>query len=221
MPTREEIQSLAQGIISSYENRIGDMKQLRETVKLGLKDFQNSRVAIGRELRAELTKNTTDLKQEVSTQLSSFNNAHAAMSKEMKAELAKGVADLHRDVMAILKGFDTELRETGTELAEGRQAWRELAATMHAKRGRPIIEAKPPTAAPPVIEALGEEMNVSPEITALQNRVFVYLAHHPEGTRMAELEQEFGLARIQMARLIRNLIDENKIEKRDFLYFPI
>jgi hypothetical protein len=38
---------------------------------------------------------------------------------------------------------------------------------------------------------------------------------------MTELEKEFGVARIQMARVIRNLMDENKVEKRNLLYFAV
>ena len=55
----------------------------------------------------------------------------------------------------------------------------------------------------------------------LRDRVFAYLADHPDGTKLTELEEEFGLARIQIARIVRALIDDNKVEKRDLLYFAI
>lgn len=54
---------------------------------------------------------------------------------------------------------------------------------------------------------------------ALHDRVFEYLANHPDGSRLVDLEQEFGLARIQMAKIIRSLVDDNKVEKHDLLYF--
>ena len=54
---------------------------------------------------------------------------------------------------------------------------------------------------------------------AVRDRVFNYLASRPDGTRLIELEQEFGLARIQMARVIKSLMDDKKVEKRDLLYF--
>jgi hypothetical protein len=55
----------------------------------------------------------------------------------------------------------------------------------------------------------------------LHDRVFVYLANHPNGTKLTELEEEFGVARSQMARVARELMDSNKVEKRDLLYFAI
>ncbi len=55
----------------------------------------------------------------------------------------------------------------------------------------------------------------------LCDRVFAYLANHSDGTKLTKLEEEFGLARIQVARVLRDLIDDNKVEKRHLLYFAI
>ncbi|MFQ5875673.1 MAG: hypothetical protein ACE5JL_17995 [Dehalococcoidia bacterium] len=55
----------------------------------------------------------------------------------------------------------------------------------------------------------------------LSNRVFAYLANHPDGARLVELEKEFGVSRFQMSRVIKNLINEGKVEKRKTLYFAI
>ncbi len=55
----------------------------------------------------------------------------------------------------------------------------------------------------------------------LHDRVLKYLASHPGGTRMTDLGQEFGLARIQMARVLRDLMDKKKVEKREFFYFVV
>ena len=77
--------------------------------------------------------------------------------------------------------------------------------------------------APDEEEAIAEGKSVekTPETTALNDQVLAYLADHPDGTRMTELEEEFGVARIKMARLLRELMGENKAEKRDMLYSAI
>ena len=64
-------------------------------------------------------------------------------------------------------------------------------------------------------------MAVEKAIGELRDRVLAYLADHPYGTKLTELEAEFGVARIQMAKVIRGLVDDNKVEKRDLLYFAI
>ena len=55
----------------------------------------------------------------------------------------------------------------------------------------------------------------------LRDRIFVYLADHPDGTKLPELEEEFGVARILIARVIRELMDDNLVTKRELLYYAI
>ena len=64
-------------------------------------------------------------------------------------------------------------------------------------------------------------MAVEKVIGELRNRVFAYLADHPNGIRLVELEAEFGVSRIEMARVVRVLMDNKKTEKHELLYFAI
>ena len=292
MPTREEMRSLAEDIVGSYADRIAGIAQLRETVKLDLKEFHDSRTAMAKELRADLAKSVADRKATVSTQLKGLDATHAAMSREMRAELNKGhqtlteeeakrqsearefmgelgraVAEGKATVKTLLGEFNSShnamSREMRAELTSGRQAlvegekkrqsearefmgelgravadgkaatrallrnfsevqagardeWQTLAATMQAQRAGPAVEVRPP------VEEIAEEaVKITPEPAALRDRVFEYLANHPDGTKMTGLEQEFGLARIQIAKIVKSLMDENKVEKRELFYFAI
>jgi len=315
MPTKEEMRTLTDEIVRSYEDRISGIGELRQTVKTDLKEFQDSRTAMGKELRADLAKSVADRRAAVSTQLEELDAAHAAMSRELRddlakvrpalededrkrqsetrefmGELGKAVAQGKIAVKTQLKEFDDahaamsrELRddlakvrpaleeedrkrqgearqfrgELTSVVAEGKAAararlkefadiqggardeWQKLTNTMQAKRGTLVVEVRPPEAVapppveevapPPPVEEIAEEeavahaevAEVTPEIAVLRDQVFEYLANHPDGTRLVELEEEFGLARIQMARVVRNLTDENKVEKRGLLYFAI
>ena len=292
MPTREEMRSLAEEIVGSYTDRVAGIAQLRETVKMDLKGFQDSRTTIAKKLRADLAKSVSDMKSAVSTQLKEMDAAHTTMSRELKTDLAKirpalaeedrkrqaearefigelcqAVAEGKAAVKTLLSEFDdahatmskelkvdlgkicpalkeedrkrqSETREFMGELggvvAEGkagtrallrnfsevqagaRDEWQILSAIMQEKKGGPMIQMEPPA------EEMAEEAaEITPEIGNIRDRVFEYLANHPDGTRLVEVEQEFGLARIQMAKMLGNLIDDNKVEKRDMLYFAI
>jgi len=248
MPTREEMRSLAEEIVGSYADRVATVAELRETVKMDLKGFQDSRTAMGKELRADLVKSVSDMKSAVSTQLKEmdaahttmsremranlaqsladckrstgamlegFSQAHSTMSKEMRANLAQSLADCKRSTGSMLKSFSNELKEVRSELAGGRDEWQILSATMQAQRVGLAVKTKPSEA----VAAPAEEM--IPETTAIRDRIFEYLANHPDGTKMTELEQEFRLARIQMAKVVKSLMDENKVEKRELFYFAI
>ena len=58
-------------------------------------------------------------------------------------------------------------------------------------------------------------------VDELRDRVFAYLADHPDGTKLIELEEEFSVERVQVARVLHNLTDDNKVEKGGLLYFAI
>jgi len=260
MPTREEMRSLAGEIVRSYEDRIVGLEQLRETVKMDLKGFQNSRTAMAKELRADLAKVRPALAEEdrkrqaearefigelcqavaegkaaVKTLLSEFDNAHNAMSQELKADLGKICPALKEEDRKRQSEAREFMGELGRVVAEGKAAtqaqlkqlaevqsgardeWQILSTIMQEKRGGTMLKVKPP------VEEIAEEevAGITPETAALRNQVFEYLANHPDGTRLVELEQEFGVARIKVARLLKNLMDENKVEKQELLYFAI
>jgi len=178
-------------------------------------ELSRARVAMSKEMRANLAESLADCKRSTGAMLEGFSQAHSTMSKEMRANLAKSLADCKRSTGAMLKSFSTELKEVRSELAGGRDEWQILTATMQAQRVGAAVEMGPTE----VVAVPAEEM--IPETTDLGGRVFEYLANHPDGTKMTGLEEEFGLARIQIAKIVKNLMDENKVEKRELFYFAI
>jgi len=310
MPTREEMRSLAEEIVGSYADRVAGIAQLRETVKLDLKGFHDSRTAMAKELRADLSKVRPALAEDdrqrqseahefmgelgravaegkaavktllnefdsahqamstqlwanlakdererqaevhefrgelariiaegkaaVKTLLTEFDSAHQAMSNQLRADLAKGEEgrlrearalkqELVRGVAKIKSAVSAQLKEFADIQAGARDEWQTLTATMQAQRVGAAVEVKPSeVVAAPAMEMTEEEVaEITPETADIRDRAFEYLANHPDGTRLVELEQEFGLARIKLVRVVRGLIDENKVEKRDMLYFAI
>ena len=126
---------------------------------------------------------------------------------------------------------DELLGEVKAERGKAAAAWLELVNVMRAEPEMGM--AAPPVAEPAKEEAMAKAEPVEmataeteanealDESEAMSDQVFAYLADHPDGTRMTELEEKFGVARIKMARLLKELMEENKAEKRDMLYFAI
>jgi len=75
------------------------------------------------------------------------------------------------------------------------------------------MTTRPPNAAPKARQTL--------DSVALRSRVFEFVADHPDGTRLTEIEEDMRVGRYHMSRVLRTLIDENKVEKRGLLYFAI
>ena len=91
-----------------------------------------------------------------------------------------------------------------------------MTATMQSKRGGVAVAVKWP-----IEETVAGAAEITPDTAVLRGQVFEYLANHLDGTRLVELAKEFGVARIQMAKVVRSLMDGNKVEKRDLLYFAV
>ena len=115
----------------------------------------------------------------------------------------------------------TWMGQVETEHAGARQEWQRLASTMRGRRTGTPVRIEPAHPAHEEDEAVARAVVgvVTEELTTLGDRVFQHLANHPDGTRLAEIEREFGLPRLQAARVVRHLMDEGKVEKRNLSYF--
>jgi len=169
----------------------------------------------------ELAKGSAQRASEVATMLGDFAKGDA----ERRSEIATMLSVADAFVKELAKGSAQRASEVATmldDLAKGDAERRSEVATIHqmvwgVAPARKM--AAPPKVAPaPPVAELPKKM---PPVGALRDRVFAYLADHPDGTKLAELEAEFGVSRIEMARVVRALMDNNKVEKRELLYFAI
>ena len=200
MPTKEETQSLAEEIVYSYEARVTGIGELRETVKSDLKKLHDSRVAMSQKLHADLA--------EVCGAVKEGEKKRRSEAREFMGELTRAVAEGKAAARARLKEFSDMQRVF-------RDDWQRITTMKKAKRGGQTVTVAP---SPSVAEKAAE---LPPEPASLNEKVREYLAKHLDGTKMTELEQEFGLSRFQMTRVLKALMDEDKVEKRELLYFTI
>jgi len=189
------------------------------------------------ERKRTATQEIAQRKSDVSTMLKGFDDNHAAMSQELKADLSKVAPAIKQaegerkrtatqEIAQRKSDVSTMLKEFHEEQAGVRDEWQTLTATMQSKRGGVAIAVKPAEAVAAPAEEITEEgvteiTPITPETADISGRTFEYLANHPDGTKLVELEQEFGVTRIEMARLLKDLMDENKVEKRELHYFAI
>lgn len=237
MPTREEMNSLAQHIIASYDSRTDDITNIRGETEQQLRNYDRAHNAMAQELRTELARVQPALDQ-----------AETAR----KQDEAQRAQDRDRVVAQRKSDVSDQLNELHNTQAGARDSWQNMAATMRQRRtgavaeapvvveeeAPAVVEEEAPVAvaeaAPPVVEdATGPEVaeeeaveraevgDVTDEFTALSDQVFEHLASHPDGTRLTELEAEFGMKRFQAGRVVRHLMDDGKVEKQDLLYFAI
>jgi len=131
-------------------------------------------------------------------------------------ELGKAVAEVGKAVAEGKAATQSLLRDYGEVQAGARYEWQKMTATIRSKRGGVAVAVKRP-----IEETVEGATEITPDTAVLREQVFEYLANHLDGTKLVELAEEFGVARIQMAKVVRSLIDGNKVEKRNLLYFAV
>lgn len=223
----------------------GGRTHLASSVAGQLRELDTRQQAMAQQQRAELGRGRAHLSSSIGGQLRELGAAHQAMGQQQRAELGRGRAGLEASVSLQILGYHEEL--AGARAAwEGMTATLGARRGGHAAvAGAPAAPvAAAPVAAPPAVAgtpapaslvvevpvaveeeeeavARAEVGEVTPEFISVRDRVFEYVANHPDGTRLVEIERELGLSRLAAARVVRNLMDEGKVEKRGLLYFAI
>ena len=186
-------------------------------------------------LRDDLVRGRADLASGVRQRLRQVTSGRKAVAQQLreilsreKAELAPAAARRRSEVLVWMGGL------TADRLAAG-QEWRQMVAALGERRAG-VIAPEAPAPMTPKEEAVVEAGHVAAEVeeeeettagagevtqeaAALRDRVFAYLADHPDGVRLVEIERQFGLSRLESSRLVRNLKKEGKSRKQNLLYF--
>ena len=89
---------------------------------------------------------------------------------------------------------------------------RKEVAAIHAKVWGGAAPAARATAPPPAAPAKKGR-------ATLRDVIFTYLAEHPDGARLTQMEQDLGMARIRLAKEMKRLIEAKKVQKWEMLYF--
>lgn len=242
MPLSEDMHSLTQSIIASQEARDLGLSAIRasaagqrKAARAEIQACEQAHQTMAQALKGDLAKCHSDRAQAEGQRTAGFqcwikqlSTEHQAMASSQKAHLAQChndrsqiEAQRHAQASAWLGGVATARYAAHAD-------WLHMAETVRGIRARNTgCVAKAPTA--PNTEEVSEEEavtrvqvgQVTPEFSSLRGKAFEYLAGRPDGTRLTELEQAIGISRVQMARIMRSLMDEGKAEKRGQLYFAV
>jgi hypothetical protein len=170
------------------------------------------------QVSADRRSDVAALGREVAIRLGDFRKADAQRRREVAAMKAE-VAAMRADADAFVGHLHNKV---GADRRADVAAVRTLVWGGAAPVGRAAPRPRAATPPPPAKEtAPAARREAKAQTIALRDVVFEYLADHPDGVRLTDMEREFGVARIQIAKALRGLLDDNKVEKRELVYFAI
>lgn len=179
------------GMIAEIEAMLARVSAENQAAAVELREFLSS----DREARSETVANMMD----------GIASDRKAMAAALAERLENFTAALQADVTGTLAGFATDRAELHDSLVEMSQIWQEFAAAMHGQT-KPVAKPAPQKAAPEVKQPAPDEEEV-------QLAILAFLADHPEGVKLVDMEPVFGLARPVLGRHLRALMDAGKVMK--------
>lgn len=234
---QEAMRGLTEGIVTAFEARATGLASIRreasaqrERNRRHVQELEKAggkrRAAVRAEIqgvaerqRKDLAAGLAELASAVRAGLRQVTSGRRAAARQLRAALVQ--ADAHRRP-EVTRWMD-EL--TADRLAAG-QYWRQMAAALRQRRAGVVAPVAPVAPAPPEGEegeARAEARRPSrkgrkPKAAALPDRVFAYLADHPDGVGLMEIERRFQLGRPEASRVLKSLMGEGKSKKQGLLY---
>jgi hypothetical protein len=156
------------------------------------------------ELNAALSSDHETRSATTASFMAAVNANRRNMAEALANRLDAFIATLEAQVSSTLSGYAADRADLYRSLRDMAQVWREYAAVMQGGSVTPPPE--PAVPAPPAPVAAKPDTNVTGQLLA-------YLAGHPDGVKLVDLEPEFELSRPQLGRHLRSLVDSGKVVK--------
>lgn len=179
-----------------------------------LGEAASAHAAMAKAQRETLETGRTALHADVATTLGGFHGAREELAANL-ADFSQAWQSFTETMQARRAGRmpSASVNEEGKQ-AQARSANFTFEGVHHPEPWPAVkpVQAKPKAKAAP---NAASEAVVEAATLPSDEAVFSYLADHPDGLRLVELEEHFGTPRIRLKDILNRLIDENKARKDD------
>jgi len=224
---RAELKTNLTDRVTYTQNILGEF-----TISLAEMRKENQKMA--KALKLELQNSSKELSKSDAQRLKDFNVTFTGIQKR---------------VNEIQKYVDTFLTEFSTDRKQAAETWGQLAEAIARLGELPVQEpkksviesVKPATkkievqkeipvkkeivmgadskTAEPVVEI--PKIDKSKKEPTLEEKVLNYLNSHKKGVKVSDMEKPFGETRMRIGFVSKKLLDEDKIQKIENLYYPL
>lgn len=116
MGIADSMKNITEGIITSYDMRVGALNSLVADTRKTLKEFRLDRKKMSKELSSGLAAFKSNLEKGVGAMIKEFHKNHKGMSDEQTKDLAKFMKNLATNVGSMLDGFQESRSEMSDDL---------------------------------------------------------------------------------------------------------
>lgn len=191
--------------------RIGEFKKMLGQIQSRRREREGEVVKI----RNEAVQTMTRLAKEIEEMASQLEEFLSGSESQRLSEFDAFVSGVKRRTAEIKKETVVMLTAAREDFKQAHNHWQNLAKILVSKRagGKIPRETKVPKRVEKAVEEAFEEGD-------LKARVLNVIEANSEGISLRQIADKLHTAHIRLAKLIKGLIEEGKIFKRDSLYFP-
>ncbi|GEM_PF-6842835 len=201
----------------------GDVQTKRKRLREWLFQQGKTRSSGASLLRSELyvsrknAENTVnDLRRKSKQFLINTRYIRELKNKELNRSLHASMDAMRLSLEGIRFAMVQKRLATKADLAQARNEWQKTA--IGGLTGLITATDMPVTAKIPIEKPV--VMETVPQATEhLGDKIFAYVAVHPDGVRVREIEEQLSVNRFKLMRALRSLTEEGKVQKEAGLYF--
>jgi len=197
--------------VEAAQQLIDDLRSFMDHVRSDLQDSIRSGLQdMAKALKEELDLHRAARLEATQRFMSDTRSELQTMSNALKEKLSSENGTRRETVQRFLD-------ELGSDLREARQIWETPSRGMAEETAsQPIAEEEKKAEPQPVDdEESAEEIEASTE-----NQVLEVVARQSKGIRLVDIGNELGVDWRGLIGVVKSLVDEDKIEKIDNLYYP-
>ncbi len=195
--TRKENQKMAKALKLELQN---SSKELSKSDAQRLKDFNVTFTGI--------QKRVHEIQKYVDTFLTEFSTDRK-QAAETWGQLAKAIARLG----------ELPVQEPKKSVIESVPATKKIEVQKEIPVKKEIVMGADSKTAEPVVEI--PKIDKSKKELTLEEKVLNYLNSHKKGVKVSDMEKPFGETRMRIGFVSKKLLDEDKIQKIENLYYPL
>ena len=240
----EEINSINEEVQNIFKNT-NEMLDMFEKEHMDMS--AELRAELGRNL-AERVEYTRTLLNGFQKRLSEISRENQKMAQKLRKDLTRGETERLGDYNSIMKGIHVSIKGIRKEVRDIQTATGGMIGDLTKDRGQATAEwnkmqdaidqirktgtVKPVKEAPKKAEKkdavkeapLAEKPAPAPaqeEPKTLEQKVLDFIAKHPKGVKVSEMEEALGETRMKLGYIAKVLLDEGKVQKIENIYFPL
>lgn len=187
-----------------------EMRALKSEMKTLMGEF--GQAGEQRKVRiSEIRSDTHNLLKRGSLERQDFTKVFARHMRQNGKTRTEEIRALRNGVRTLRNGFRGMLNEIASDVGEASQLW----------RGAPKKKAPPPRVAVEVEEERVEKKAVEKKLLPDAEGVLQVIQAYPDGIRLVDVGNELGVDWRTLIGFVRILLDAGKVEKIDYLYYPV